>query len=181
MATTMSFMQLNLILSLVLFALSVTIPFFVVLSAKQKFKVGDITELFLQYALFFNVGCLFLTGFMGQLMYAHEIANLLCWSWSPFQYELACSELGLAVLGLISPLFHREFWLATIIAAVIWFTGGSAVHLYYLVRCGNKEISNAAFVIGWNIFIAVWLLALYGLLALVKNEKDSYENLSRER
>ncbi len=150
---------LNMILSLVLFGLSLTIPFLVMFFSGEKFNYAELPALLLKYSLFFNVGCLFLAGFLGQLLYSHEIAASLGWSWSQFQYELGFSELTLAILGLISPLFKKEFWAATIISAVIWLLGGSGVHLYFLY--GNEAVLNARFVIGWNIFIAIWLVGLY--------------------
>ena len=109
MTESISFLNLNMILSLVLFCLSIVVPIFVVIFERQSLKARDIAGLFLPYALFFNVGCLFFLGFMGQLLYGPEIAREINWSWSPFQYELAFSELGLAILGLISPLFRKEF------------------------------------------------------------------------
>ena len=107
---------------------------------------------------------------MGQLFYGPDIAALLGWAWSPFQYELAFSELALAFLGLISPLFKREFWLATIIASSTWLIGGSAVHLYYLIL-GSQEVLKAGFVIGWNLFIAFWLIGLYSLYGLLARKR----------
>lgn len=161
MADLMSFMNLNMVLSLVLFSLSIVIPCFVVLLGSVRFSFSYVPELLLKYALFFNVGCLFITGFMGQFLYGPEIAECLGWGWSPFQYELGFSELCLGILGLISPIFHREFWIATIIGSVVWLLGGSGVHLYYLIVEGNEAVLNGSFVIGWNILISLWLVGLY--------------------
>ena len=168
MTDFMSFMNLNMVLSLVLFSLSIVIPCFVVLFGGIQSSFRYVPELLLKYALFFNVGCLFMTGFMGQLLYGPEIAACLGWGWSPFQYELAFSELCLGILGLISPIFHREFWLATIIGSIVWLIGGSGVHLYYLIVKGNMEVLNGGFVIGWNIFISLWLIGLYVVLIKMK-------------
>ena len=166
-------MSLNMILSLALFFLSIAIPFFVVIIGDIKSTFKYVPELLLKYALFFNVGCLFIAGFMGQLLYGHEIAACLGWSWSPFQYELAFSELCLGVLGLISPIFGREFWLATVIGSVIWLLGGSGVHLYYLIFEGNTALLEVSFVIGWNICLSLWLIGLYAFLIKLKYHGDS--------
>ena len=163
MGESISFLNLNMFLSLLLFGLSIALPIFVVIFESQPLKKRDVPGLLLPYALFFNVGCLFFLGFMAQLFYGPQVAREINWSWSPFQYELAFSELALAVQGLISPLFRKEFWLATIIGSVIWLMGASGVHLYSLFFLGNQAISNATFVISWNIFLALWLLALFVL------------------
>ncbi len=167
-----SFMTLNMILSLVLAILSVTIPCLQICVEGGTFR--QLPEMMLKYALFFNVGCLFLLGGAGQFLYGPEISTCIGWGWSPFQYELAFSELGLSVLGLICPLFHKEFWLATIIAGSVWLVGGSAVHLYYLAL-GNMALLNASFVIVWNLVLVLMLSALYG--ATVCSKKVSADNL----
>lgn len=154
-----SFMTLNMILSLVLAVLSVTIPFLQICVEGGTFR--QLPEMILKYVLFFNVGCLFLLGGAGQFLYGPEISTCIGWGWSPFQYELAFSELGLSILGLICPLFHKEFWLATTIAASVWLLGGSAVHIYYLAL-GNMALLNASFVIVWNLVLVFALSALYG-------------------
>ncbi|MBA3751905.1 hypothetical protein H0X06_03885 [Candidatus Dependentiae bacterium] len=173
MTGLISFMNLNIILSLALFFASIIIPFCQIIFIDKYFRFQNIPEILLKYALFFNVGCLFITGCAGQFLYAPEISAGVGWGWSPFQYELAFSELGLGILGLISPLFTKDFWLATIIAAAVWLVGGSAVHLYSLYFEGNMAITTANFVIIWNILIAAWLIACY--LAYAKSWTRFYK------
>jgi len=158
-------MNLNMILSLALFLISLLLPVGYFISTSSEVRPAAITEMLIKYALFFNVGCLFIVGAAGQFLYAPEIAACLGWGSSPFQYELAFSELALGLLGLLAPIFHREFWLATISAAVIWLFGASAVHLYYLIELGDQAILNASFVVIWNIVIACWLVGLYVALS----------------
>lgn len=177
MQEAMSFMCLNTVLSLVLFGLSLIFPV-AIIALGVGYTHRYIPALLLKYALFFNVGCLFITGFLGQILYGPEIAACLAWSWSPFQYELAFSELSLGALGLISPIFHKEFWLATVIGSSIWLLGGSGVHLYYLLIEGNSAILHASFVIGWNIFITLWLIGLY--IAVFKTSRSTIPSLEDE-
>lgn len=165
MTECVSFMNLNMILSLILFVASLFFPIMHIIFAPKGTKFEGASEMFLKYALFFNVGCLFILGSAGQFMYAREISSCIGWSWSPFQYELAFSELALGILGLIAPIFFRQFWLATIISTAVWLVGASVVHLYYLVAMGDVSILNASFVIAWNLIISVWLIALYASLA----------------
>lgn len=167
MTDCISFMSLNMILSLFLFFMSLIVPFLQIILVDKRCALQDIPEMMLKYSLFFNVGCLFIMGSTGQFLYGQEISSFIGWSWSPFQYELAFSELCLGILGLLSPLFNKEFWLATIIGSAVWLLGGSAVHLYYLFSQGNEAILNASFVIIWNIFIVLWLVAFFVAQALV--------------
>jgi hypothetical protein len=167
MADCASFMTINMVLSLMLFGASLLLPFLQVIFVEGGWKVDNLSQLFLKYALFFNVGCLFIMGSAGQFLYAPEISACIGWGWSPFQYELAFSELCLGILGLVSPIFNKEFWLATVIATVIWLIGGSAVHLYYLFAHHNDALLNASFVICWNIILSVWLIGLYAVQASI--------------
>ncbi len=160
MAESVSFMTLNMVLSLLLFVVSVLFPFFQILFADKRLPL-NMSELIMKHALFFNVGCLFIMGAAGQFMYAPEISACLGWSWSPFQYELAFSELCIGILGLLSPIFNKDFWLATTISAVVWLAGSVGIHFYYLLVEGNQSILNASFVIAWNIFVALWVIACY--------------------
>lgn len=155
-----SIMGLTTMLSLGLFVCSVAFPLMQLIFSHERMKLQNISSLMLKYALFFNVGGLFIMGCAGQFLYAKEISSCLGLSWSPFQYELGFSELGLAVLGLLCPLFQRQFWLATIIATSVWLMGASGVHLYYYFQ-GNESIINASFVIFWNLFMTSWLLTFY--------------------
>lgn len=157
-------MNLNMVLSLALFFASLVLPLMQMITGSGTMRMGSVLEMFIKYALFFNVGCLFIVGSAGQFLYAQEIATCLGWGWSPFQHELAFSELALAILGLMAPIFYREFWLATIITTSVWLFGASAVHLYYLIELGDQAVLNASFVIVWNIIIALWLIGLYVLL-----------------
>ena len=161
MTTPLSFMNLNITLSLVLFFASLIMPFCQILFVDKYFRFHNVSEILLKYALFFNVGCLFIVGGAGQFLYGPEIAAGVGWNWSPFQYELAFSELGLGLLGLLCPLYRKEFWLATIIASSVWLVGGSAVHLYAFYVEGNTAITTAMFVIIWNIVITAWLIGWY--------------------
>jgi hypothetical protein len=144
--------------------------------SEKQLSAHAIFDLLIKYALFFNVGCLFIAGFSGQFLYGLEISTCIGWSWSPFQYELAFSELSLAVLGLTSPLFHKEFWLATIIASAVWLSGASAVHIYYYVH-GDSAIMNAGFAIAWNIFLATWLIVLYIARTLYARKEHDLHHL----
>lgn len=169
------FMILNMVLLIGLFLLSLAVPLLQILLDKDHKNCSSIHEILLKYSLFFNIGCLFMLGFAGHIIYSSEIASSLSWNWSPFQYELSFSELALAILGLISCLFNHHFWLATIICSVIWLLGASGVHIYYDLFYGSDVIAQGAFVVYWNIFISLWIVGLYILYH--KNSQLSFKEL----
>lgn len=166
----LSLVELNIYLSLFLFICSLIAPFLhqVIFNKNNS---STVPELLLKYSLFFNVGCLFFSCSLGQLLYPESIAIDLGWTFSEFQKELAFSELSVGFLGLICNLFDCQFWLATIISAVIWFIGSAISYLYYSLVYNTSLISKAAFVIYWNIFIALWLIVLFYLYISKKTTK----------
>jgi len=160
---TVSIMGLNIYLSLILFILSFITPFIHQVFFNKNNNETVLT-LLLKYSLFFNIGCLFFSSALGQLLYPRTIALELGWAFSEFQRELAFSEISVGILGLICNLFDYHFWLATSISAVIWLIGSAFSYLYYGIIYNSSMFSTGAFVIYWNIFIAAWitlLLCLY--------------------
>lgn len=177
MTSCPTFMILNMILLLALFILSLVCPLIHTMFFVKEESSYNIQEILLRYALFFNVGCLFLLGFLGQVIYSKEIASSLIWPWSPFQYELSFSELAIAILGLSCGLFNYQFWLATILCSVIWLLGASGIHIYYDFVYSTNIISNSVFVVYWNIFIVGWLIFLY-LYYLIQDKRSLRELFS---
>lgn len=145
----------NNILAIIFFGLSIIIPV-VINSFYYKSIKTNYLEYLMKYTFFFNIGCLFLLGFIGQILYPSDIANILSWKQSPFQYQLAFSELAIAALGFIGTLSKKGFWLATIINTVIWLLGASLVQILFTK-------SGISFIAYWNIFIALWLILIYSI------------------
>lgn len=170
-----SIMELNIYLSLILFIFSFIAPFIhQVVFNKQNTE--SVVILLLKYCLFFNIGCLFLTCGLGQLLYPNRIAFELGWSFSEFQRELGFSEMSVGLLGLISNLFGYQFWLATAISAIIWLIGSAFSYLYYSLIYNATMLSTGAFVIYWNIFIALWIIVL---LFLYRSEMIKAKSLPK--
>jgi hypothetical protein len=166
----LSFLTLNMLILIGLFVISVIAPLVqVLLLAPVEKDTEIISETFLQYALFLNIGCAFVVGFAGQLLYGQEIARCVGWPASPFQYELGFSELALGVMGLLSALFEYQFWLATIICASVWLWGAAGVQLYYVLST-TQSLAAVDFGTWWNIALPFWLGFLY-VLALYCTKK----------
>lgn len=170
---TISFLTLNMLILIGLFVVSVIAPLVqTLLLAPVEKDAETISETFLQYALFLNIGCAFVVGFAGQLLYGQEIARCVGWPASPFQYELGFSELALGVMGLLSALFDYQFWLATIICASIWLWGTAGVQLYYVLS--THSLAAVDFGTWWNIALPLWLGFLYTLSLCCTNKKVKF-------
>jgi len=175
--TNISIMGLNIYLSLVLFILSLIAPFIHQVFFNKN-NSETVVTLLLKYSLFFNIGCLFLSGSLGQLLYPRTIALELGWAFSEFQRELAFSEMSVGLLGLICNLFDYHFWLATSISAIIWLIGSAFSYLYYGIIYNASFFSTGAFVIYWNVFIALWIVSL---LYLYRSELAKIQKMTLSR
>lgn len=173
---SVSIMELNVYLSLILFIFSFIAPFIhQVVFNKQNSE--SVVILLLKYCLFFNIGCLFLTCGLGQFLYPKSIALEVGWSFSEFQRQLAFSEMSVGLLGLLCNLFGYQFWLATSISAIIWLVGSSFSYLYYSIVYNASILSTGAFVIYWNLFIALWIVVL---LCLYRYERVKTKLLPKQ-
>lgn len=143
------------ILAISFFVLSVVVPLFNKFLFNRSINHIEYLELLIKYSLFFNVGCLFFLGFMGHMLYPSDVAAMLGWSKSPFQFQLAFSELAIAALGFYGTLSSNRFWLATIINTSIWLLGTSITHYFFA--------PNLAFMFYWNIFLVFWLILIYSI------------------
>lgn len=153
---------LNTIFSLVFFIFSLVLPLMhILLSGQSHYKMADIYEIMLKYSLFFNVGCAFLLTFVGQCVYAPEVASCMGWQHSVFQYEVAFSQLGVAVIGFLCVLYTAEFWLSAIIGASVWLWGAAIVHIVDSILRSNYSIGNIGFTLYWDLFLPFWLIGLY--------------------
>jgi len=77
--------------------------------------------------LVFLVGVAGIIGATGHLFKADDVARSIGWPpGSPFQWEVGVADLGWGVLGVLSPTYGRDFWLATIIVSSIFLSARPA-------------------------------------------------------
>lgn len=94
------------------------------LTYRKEWHEPKITESFLGYILFFNMGIM---GFLAA--YAHvfmgpETAQLIGWEpGSPFQFEMGMANLAFGVLGVLSYFYRGSFWNASIIGWSVLLIG----------------------------------------------------------
>ncbi len=106
------------------------------LSGKEKIAI------YLKSLIFFNIGMNGLVAFLAHAFFADITAAGIGWApGSPFQSEIAAGNLGMAVTGLLSPLFPAYFWLATVLNNVIFVFGATIVH-YQQWMLGNAAPYN---------------------------------------
>jgi uncharacterized protein DUF6790 len=78
-------------------------------------------------AIVYLVGVTGIIGATGHLLKADDVSRSIGWPpGSPFQWEVGVADLGWGVLGVLSPVYGRGFWLATIIMASIFLLGAAS-------------------------------------------------------
>ena len=121
-----------------------------------------IIEIFLLYTLVIGVGISGIVGFVGHTFRAEKIAHHVGWPpGNPFQFEVAVANLALGVIGILSVWIRDDFWLATGIAASIFYLGAAAVHIRAIVADQNRAPGNAGPVLYYDLLLPC---AIVGLL-----------------
>ncbi len=134
--------------------------------SKEPKTAGRIISVLLLYLLVINVGVGGLLGFMGHAFRADEVAQSIGWSpGSPFQFEVAVSNLAFGILGLLCLWFRGNFWLATGIGSAVFGLGAAYGHIRDIIVNRNLAVNNAGLIL-WVGDIAVPLLILVLLILL---------------
>jgi len=106
------------------------------------FKTDAGTTLLLN-SLVINVGLGGLYAFIGHAFFADRVAEYIRWpKGSPFQFEVAVTNLGLGVLGILCVWLRGNFWIATIIAYSVFLLGAAFGHIRQMVKAKNLSAGN---------------------------------------
>ena len=92
-------------------------------------------------------------------------AKNIGWEKSPFQYEIGFAGIAIASLGLVSYWLHDLFWVATAIAAIIFYWGCASGHIRDMIKLKNFNPGNAGYVFWWDILMPLAII----ILLLIKN------------
>lgn len=124
--------------------------------------------------IFYAVGFGFLWAFVFHAFVQQVAATSIGWQPSPFEWELAWAELGIAFVALLSLSRGYEFRLAVTLILAIFSFGAAAQHIQQMLCCQNYAPGNAGLIL-WINDIALPLL----LLVLAYGARDAYERSTR--
>jgi hypothetical protein len=120
---------------------------------------------FLLSFLVISVGIASLIGFVGHVFLAHRIAVEIGWATgSPFQQEVAFANLAIGFLGITCIWLRGNYWIATVIAAMIFLWGAAYGHIMDIIVHSNYASGNAGGALYNDILvplITIVLLAVY--------------------
>ncbi len=123
----------------------------------------------LVYAIFFNVGLTGLMGFAAHAFRPAETAAFIGWQpGSPFQFEVACSNLAFGILGILCVTVKGTFRLATILGYSIFLVGAAYGHIQQMRELGNYTPGNAGGPLYADLFTPLVLLILWAVHFVTK-------------
>ena len=98
--------------------------------SRREHSPQRVAEIMLLWLLVMSVGVNGLVTFISHLFVADWVAAYSGWpQGTPFQGEVGFANLALGMLGVLCLRLRGEFWLATAIAASIFFVGSAIVHV----------------------------------------------------
>jgi hypothetical protein len=105
-------------------------------------------EVVLLYLLVFSVGIMGLTGFVGHVFFADQIAAKIGWAaGSPFQFEVGLHDGAWGILGILCIWRRGGFWTATVIGWSFFLLGAGYGHLRGMIAQGNFAPYNAGMIL----------------------------------
>ena len=98
----------------------------------------------------------------GHIVMPGPVAESIGWpKGSPFQFEVGLANLGIGVLGVLSPSFDRDFALAVVIAFSIFYFGAALGHVREMISAHDTAPGNAGFIFWFDVIAPPALIALY--------------------
>ena len=114
--------------------------------------------------LFYAVGFGFLWAGLFHAFFPSVAAPSIGWAPSPFEWELAWAEFGIAAMALWSPWRSNDFRLPVTVIFAVFSLGAAYQHINQIVCCRNFAPGNAGPIV-WigDIALPLFLLAVASL------------------
>jgi len=151
-----------------------------VVATKRERTASRIWGIILAYAILFFVGAQGLLGFYGHAFRPGETAEMIGWAaGSPFQFEVACTNLAFGILGIICLWMRANFRLATILGYSIFLLGAAVGHIHQLIAFDNKAPGNSGAILYADIIIPTVLLTLWVIQFVISRRRRERELIDK--
>jgi hypothetical protein len=159
---------LNIYLQIIVTIISITVH---LLLTKNKVRKESALELIAIYTIGLSGWFALISGFMGHILYADQVAQSIGWPInSGFQTELAFASIGIGLIGFMG-FWIRSFWLPYIITRSIFLWGAGVTHIMHMIEFNNFSKSNIGIVLYWDFILPVILILLFVLEARQNSKK----------
>ncbi len=129
---------------------------------KQWHDAKSVLDIVMAYGFAFNIGISGLYAFMGHAFFPNKVAAYIGWPpGSPFQFEVAVTNLSFGVLGILCFWFREGFWLATIVAFSVFDLGAAYGHIRDIIMNQNHAPGNAGAPLYADIIKPLVFIVLY--------------------
>lgn len=157
-------------ISIPLFVIAVIVTIFKMRRGDSRREVMSATYTLWGEVLFYCVGLGFVYVWYFHAYLQQFTAPLIGWQPSPFEWELAWAELGIAVIAILSLWRGYEMRLAASLVFAIFSFGAAAQHIHEILAQHNYNPGNAGLIL-WFGDIALPLFILF----LAWGARDAYE------
>lgn len=140
----------------------------------QKRNKPFIIETLLIYLMVFCMGIGSLFGAAFQIFQAPETATMIGWAPSPFLFEVAMSNVGLAIASLFVITWRGYYPLGPVIASTIFLYGAAYGHFVQINKGDMAPYNSGPFLYISDLFIPTVILVLamlYHRCVLLPNKK----------
>ncbi|MHA1242124.1 MAG: DUF6790 family protein, partial [Promethearchaeota archaeon] len=128
-----------------------------------KFPKSRVVEIFLLQIIYIGFAFFSFRGFIGHTLLANTIALDIGWpAGSPFQIELAFTQLGFGIMAMICIWKRDSIWIGLIYAKALFLFGAAGVHIWDIIVNHNLSHGNT----GTILFVNDLLLPLMAIILL---------------
>jgi hypothetical protein len=157
-----------------LFAVAVIVTIVKLRRASARHEVMTAAYTLWGEVLFYCVGLGFIYSWYFHAFMQQFTAPLIGWQPSPFEWELAWAQLGVAVIAILALWRGYEMRLAATLAFAIFSFGAAAQHIQQMLVLHNYSRGNSGLIL-WFGDIALPLFVLF----LAIGARDAYERTTR--
>ncbi|HEY9181202.1 MAG TPA: DUF6790 family protein [Candidatus Baltobacteraceae bacterium] len=153
-----------------LFVIAVIVTIVKLRRASARHEVMTASYTLWGEVLFYCFGLGFVYVWYMHAFMSAMVAPMIGWKPSPFEWELAWSELGMGVIAIISLWRGYDMRLAATLVPSVFLFGAAAQHIHLMMTAHNYAPGNSGAVL-WFGDIALPLFTLFLALA----SRDAYE------
>ena len=146
---------------------------------KRSIPASEKIDILLTWAFLVIIGIGGLWAFSGHIFFADMVAASIGWpAGNPFQQEVACANLAIGTLGILSVKISGSFRIATLIAYAIFMIGAGIGHVWQVITAQNFAVNNAGPILLIDICMPPLLIGFY-LMSINLKKKESQPSLTR--
>ncbi len=159
---------LNVYLQIIVTLISIFVH---LLATRNKPRIKSTLEIILIYTIGLAGWFTIISGFMGHILYADQVASSIGWPLnSGFQMELGFAAIGIGLIGFVG-FWIRSFWLPFIITKSAFMIGAGITHLIHIFQHNNFSSNNAGVILYWDFLLPLFIIVLYLLFRREKKQK----------